>query len=184
VTSPPGAAVRLLRPLVFWNVLNYGQITNAVRVEDARFQERFSATRTRCCARAGGGGRPDQLPAVPEAPDRLEEAAAAAKRSADLALIQYREGATDYTTVITAQAALLAQPRQPGDRPGRCPQGLIEVYRPGGGWELREGKTFLPADLTTAMGERTDGQPFGAGGCAAAEYSAAPDTRLVGGITL
>ena len=87
----------------------------------------------------------------------LEAAAEAAKRSADLALIQYREGATDYTTVLTAQAALLQQQDSLANAQGDVPQGLIAVYRAlGGGWELREGRGFLPADVTAAMGERTD----------------------------
>ena len=73
----------------------------------------------------------------------LEEAAAAAKRSADLALIQYREGATDYTTVLTAQAALLTEQDSLAAGRGDVPQGLITVYRAlGGGWEIREGQRF------------------------------------------
>jgi len=145
-------------PAFFWNVLNYGQITNAVRVEDARFQELiFSYQDTVLRAQQEVE---DGLTSFLQSQKRLvslEEAAAAAKRSADLALIQYREGATDYTTVITAQAALLAQQDSLATGQGDVPQGLIAVYRAlGGGWELREGKTFLPADLTTSMGERTD----------------------------
>ena len=87
----------------------------------------------------------------------LEEAAAAAKRSAELALIQYREGATDYTTVLTAQAALLTQQDSLATGQGDVPQGLIAVYRAlGGGWEIREGQRFLPADVTQVMGNRTN----------------------------
>jgi NodT family efflux transporter outer membrane factor (OMF) lipoprotein len=145
-------------PSFFWNVLNYGQITNAVRVEDARFQELiFSYQDTVLRAQQEVE---DGLTSFLQPQKRLvslEEAAAAAKRSADLALIQYREGATDYTTVTTAQAALLAQQDTLAAGQGDVPQGLIAVYRAlGGGWELRERKAFLPADATTAMGQRTD----------------------------
>jgi outer membrane protein TolC len=145
-------------PSFVWNILNYGQITNAVRVEDARFQELiFSYQDTVLRAQQEVE---DGLTSFLQSQKRLvslEEAAAAAKRSADLALIQYREGATDYTTVITAQAALLAQQDSLANGQGDVPQGLIAIYRAlGGGWELREGKTFLPADLTTAMGNRSD----------------------------
>jgi len=87
----------------------------------------------------------------------VAEAAAAAKRSADLALIQYREGATDYTTVLTAQASLLTQQDSLAVGQGDVPQGLISVYRAvGGGWEMRERQGFLPADVTTTMGNRTN----------------------------
>ena len=84
-------------------------------------------------------------------------AADAAKRSADLALVQYREGATDYTTVIQAEQALLTQQDNLAIGQGNVPLNLVSVYRAlGGGWELREGEPFLPADVTTAMAERTD----------------------------
>jgi NodT family efflux transporter outer membrane factor (OMF) lipoprotein len=145
-------------PSFAWNILNYGQITNVVRVEDARFQELiFSYQDTVLRAQQEVE---DGLTGFLQSQKRLvslEEAAAAAKRSADLALIQYREGATDYTTVITAQAALLDQQDTLAAGQGDVPQGLIATYRAlGGGWELREGQTFLPVELTTAMGERTD----------------------------
>jgi NodT family efflux transporter outer membrane factor (OMF) lipoprotein len=145
-------------PAFTWNFLNYGQITNVVRVQDARFQELifgYQDTVLRAQQEVEDG-----LSGFLQSQKRLiflEEAAAAAKRSADLALIQYREGATDYTTVLSAQTALLAQQDSLATGQGDVPQGLIAVYRAlGGGWEMREGKGFLPHDVTTAMGSRTD----------------------------
>lgn len=141
-----------------WNFLNYGQITNVVRVQDARFQELifgYQETVLRAQQEVEDG-----LTGFLQSRKRLiflEKAAAAAKRSADLALIQYREGATDYTTVLTAQASLLSQQDSLAAGQGDVPQGLIAVYRAlGGGWEMREGQRFLPAGVTTAMGNRTD----------------------------
>jgi hypothetical protein len=88
---------------------------------------------------------------------RLAEAVEAAKQSANLASIQYQSGATNYTTVISAQQSLLTDQDSLTVAQGAVSQGLIAVYRSlGGGWELREGKPFLPADITTAMGKRTD----------------------------
>jgi hypothetical protein len=81
----------------------------------------------------------------------------AARRSADLALIQYREGATDYTTVLTAQQAQLQQQDRLASSQGEVPQGLIAVYRAlGGGWEIREGKDFITAEIREEMEERTN----------------------------
>jgi NodT family efflux transporter outer membrane factor (OMF) lipoprotein len=141
-----------------WNFLNYGQITNVVRVQDARFQELifgYQDTVLRAQQEVEDG-----LTAFIKSQKRLtslEAAAAAAKRSADLALIQYREGATDYTTVLTAQASLLSQQDSLAAGQGDVPQGLIAVYRAlGGGWEMREGQRFLPAGVTTDMANRTD----------------------------
>ena len=145
-------------PAFTWNLLNYGQITNRVRVQDALFQELVFGYQD-AVLRAQQEVE-DGLAIFLQSQKRLvslEAAAEAAKRSADLALIQYREGATDYTTVLTAQAALLQQQDSLANAQGDVPQGLIAVYRAlGGGWELREGRGFLPADVTAAMGERTD----------------------------
>jgi NodT family efflux transporter outer membrane factor (OMF) lipoprotein len=145
-------------PAFSWNILNYGQITNVVRVQDARYQELifgYQDTVLRAQQEVEDG-----LSGFLQSQKRLlslEQAAAAAKRSADLALIQYREGATDYTTVLTAQASLLTQQDSLATGRAEVPQGLIAIYRAiGGGWEIREGKSFLPAEVTTAMGSRTD----------------------------
>jgi NodT family efflux transporter outer membrane factor (OMF) lipoprotein len=145
-------------PAFAWNILNYGQITNVVRVQDARFQELiFSYQDTVLRAQQEVE---DGLTGFLQSQKRLvslEQAADAAKRSADLALVQYREGATDYTTVLTAQASLLAQQDSLAAGQGDVPQGLIAVYRAlGGGWEIREGQGFLPAEDTSAMGRRTN----------------------------
>jgi NodT family efflux transporter outer membrane factor (OMF) lipoprotein len=145
-------------PAFAWDILNYGRIANRIRVQDALFQEAIFAYQD-TVLRAQQEVE-DGLAAFLQARDRLvslEEAAAAAKRSAELALIQYREGATDYTTVLTAQAALLSQQDSLAAGRGDVPQGLIAVYRAlGGGWEMRAGRSFLPADVTTAMDRRTD----------------------------
>jgi NodT family efflux transporter outer membrane factor (OMF) lipoprotein len=145
-------------PAFAWNILNYGQITNSVRLQDARFQESifgYQETVLRAQREVEDG-----LTGFLQSQKRLvslEEAASAAKRSAELALIQYREGATDYTTVLTAQAALLTQQDSLAAGQGDLPQGLIAVYRAlGGGWEIREGQRFLPADVTQVMGNRTN----------------------------
>ena len=145
-------------PSFQWNLLNYGRITNLVRVQDARFQElifNYQDTVLRAQQEVEDGLASFLYSQVRVA--SLTEAATAAERSADLALTQYREGATDYTTVLTAQQALLAQQDSLAQEQGNVPQGLIAVYRAlGGGWEIREGKEFLPAEVIEAMGNRTD----------------------------
>jgi NodT family efflux transporter outer membrane factor (OMF) lipoprotein len=147
-----------LGPSFAWNILNYGQITNNVRLQDARFQELifvYQDTVLRAQQEVE-----DALTVFLQSQKsliRLVEAAAAAKDSAALALIQYRSGATDYTTVITAQQSLLSDQDSLAVAQGAVPQGLVAIYRSlGGGWEVREGKPFLPAGISTAMGDRTD----------------------------
>jgi outer membrane protein TolC len=133
-------------------------LTNNVRLQDAFFQELiFSYQDTVLRAQQEvedglAGFLQSQVAVV-----KLAQAAEAARRSAELALIQYREGATDYTTVITAQQTLLTQQENLAVGNGSVPLNLVSVYRAlGGGWELRVDRPFLPAEVTAAMAERTD----------------------------
>jgi len=145
-------------PSFAWNVLNYGQITNNVRVQDARFQELiFGYQNTVLRAQQEVEDGLTSFLQARKSLIRMREATAAAKNAAELAMIQYRSGATNYTTVITAQQALLADQDTLAGAQGAVPQALVAIYRSlGGGWGLREGQPFLPAGITTAMGDRTD----------------------------
>jgi NodT family efflux transporter outer membrane factor (OMF) lipoprotein len=145
-------------PAFQWNVLNYGQLTNNVRLQDARFQElivTYQNTVLQAQKDVENG-----LVSFLKAQERvgsLTLAVNAAKRTVELSLIQYREGATDYTTVLTAQQALLSQQDNLAVGQGDVPQGLIAVYRAfGGGWELREGENFIPVDTKAVMEKRTN----------------------------
>ena len=145
-------------PSFQWNILNYGRLTNNVRVQDARFQElllNYQETVLRAQQEVEDG-LVDFLKSQ-ERVSYLSKGVEAAMRSAELALIQYREGATDYTTVLTAQQALLEQQDLLANGQGDVPQGLIAVYRAlGGGWELREDQDFVPVEVKEEMEERTD----------------------------
>jgi NodT family efflux transporter outer membrane factor (OMF) lipoprotein len=145
-------------PSFQWNVLNYGQITNQVRLQDAKFQEAlvsYQNTVLQAQQEVENG-----LVAFLNAQGQvgsLTEAAEAAKQSVDLAMIQYTEGMTDFTTVLTAQQNLLRYQNSLADSQGAVPQSLIAIYRAlGGGWEIREGHDFIPAEIRDTMERRTD----------------------------
>ncbi len=145
-------------PTFQWNILSYGQITNQVRIEDARFQELlldYQNTVLQAQKEVEDG-----LVAFVKAQKRVQSlalAADAAKRSVELSMIQYREGATDYTTVLTAQQALLLQQDNLVIGRGDVPQGLVSIYRAlGGGWETRTGQDFIPPDILETMKNRTN----------------------------
>ena len=108
-------------PTFQWNILNYGRITNNVRVHDARLQGlilNYQDTVLRAQQEVEDG-----LVEFLKAQERigfLEKSVDAARRSAELALMQYRGGSADYTTVILAQQSLLSEQ----DPPGRNPWGV------------------------------------------------------------
>ena len=114
-----------------------------MRVQDARFQELIIAYQNTVLK--AQQEVEDALIALLEGQQRAQKLAGATPRPrdpCDLAMLQYREGITDFTTVLTAEQALLTQQdnlattlgdisRQPGGRlpgPGRR---LADPRRPG-----------------------------------------------------
>ncbi len=141
-----------------WPVFNYGRLVNQVRVQDAQFQEAvLNYQNTVLVAQQevenGLAAFTDQQRTA----SLLEKAAAAARRSADLALLQYKAGQTDYTTVLTAEQGQLAIEDSLASTQGNVVLAVISVYRAlGGGWELRAGQDVVSEQVKTEMARRTD----------------------------
>jgi NodT family efflux transporter outer membrane factor (OMF) lipoprotein len=146
-----------LGPFFRWNILNYGRLTNLVRVQDARFQELLIAYQNTVLK--AQQEVEDALIAFLKTQERakfLADSTAAAKRSLHLAVIQYREGITDFTTVLTAQQALLNEQDNLASTLGDISRNLVGVYRAlGGGWQLRDGQDFVPEATKAEMAKRT-----------------------------
>lgn len=145
-------------PSVQWNILNYGRITNNVRVQDARFQELLITYQNTVLT--AQQEVEDNLVAFLRAQERAEflaRSVAAAKRSLDLAVLQYREGTKDFTTVLIAQQALLNEQNNLATTLGNVSSSLVGVYRTlGGGWEIRGGKDLVPSEIKGEMAKRTN----------------------------
>jgi NodT family efflux transporter outer membrane factor (OMF) lipoprotein len=145
-------------PSFQWNILNYGRITNLVRVQDARFQELLIAYQNSVLK--AQQEVEDSLVAFLRAQERarfLFNSTTAAKRSLDLAVLQYREGITDFTTVLTAQQSLLNEQDSLATTLGDISKNLVGVYRAlGGGWQIREEQDFVPAAVKEVMARRTN----------------------------
>ncbi len=145
-------------PSVAWNIFNYGQITNLVRVQDARFQELLvTYLNTVLGAQQDVEDNLTGFLRSQEEAGSLAESADAARSSLDLAVIQYSEGITDFTTVLTAQQSLLNAEDSLASALGNISTFLVGVYRAlGGGWEVREGQDFVPAEIREIMEKRTN----------------------------
>lgn len=153
-----GAWTTSAGPTFQWNILNYGRITNNVRVQDARFQGLMLSYRNTVLK--ANQEVEDSLAGflrAEESADQLARSAEAAKRSLDLAFVQYRQGSTDFTTVLTAQQGLLSAQDSLASAMGDISSNLVGLYRAiGGGWEIRQGHDFIPEDIKAAMGRRTN----------------------------
>jgi outer membrane protein TolC len=141
-----------------WNILNYGQITNNVRVQDAKFQELLinyqnAVLKAQQEVENGIAVFLNSRKAV----SYLMDSAQAANGALRIALIQYREGTADFTTVLTAEQNLYQAQNSLASAQGSVPLGLIAAYRAlGGGWQIREGQDFVPAQTRRQMEERTN----------------------------
>jgi NodT family efflux transporter outer membrane factor (OMF) lipoprotein len=145
-------------PSFQWNILNYGQITNNVRFQDAKLQE-LLLTYQNTVLKAQQDVE-DNLAAFLLAQERasfLAKSAEAARNSLDLAVKQYREGIKDFTAVLLAQQSLLSEQDNLASTLGSISVNLVGVYRAfGGGWEMREGKKLVSPSMKEEMGKRTD----------------------------
>ena len=82
---------------------------------------------------------------------------AAAKRAVDISLIQYREGATDFTSVLNTQQAKLREEDLLASTGGSVVLSVIALNKAlGGGWEIRNGQDFVPEQTREQMRARTD----------------------------
>jgi NodT family efflux transporter outer membrane factor (OMF) lipoprotein len=153
-----GSRSVLAGPTFTWNLFNYGQITNNVRVQDAQFQQLLLNYRNTVLS--AQQDVEDNLAAFLQAQDRadlLARSVASAKKAFDLAVSQYREGLKDFTTVLTAQQALLSQQDSLAGTLGNISTSLVGVYRAlGGGWEIREGRDLVPPEVKAEMERRTN----------------------------
>jgi outer membrane protein TolC len=145
-------------PGVQWNILNYGQITNNVRMQDARFQEfliDYQNTVLKAQQEVENGIA--IFTNSQKAVMYLQESVQAAYGALRIAVIQYREGTKDFTTVLTAEENLYTAQNNLAMAEGSVPLGLVAVYRAlGGGWQIREGQDFVAAATRQEMEQRTN----------------------------
>src|SRR5437762_5994942 len=144
-------------PAFTWNILNYGQITNEVRVQDAALQTLLvdyqNAVLT--AQQQVENGLTSFLQGR-EQVDFLRESVAAANAALGLALLQYNLGTRDFTTVLTAEQNLYTAQNDLAMAEGSVSTGLASVYQAlGGGWQIRADNELVPAATAEEMRNRT-----------------------------
>jgi NodT family efflux transporter outer membrane factor (OMF) lipoprotein len=143
---------------VVFPVFNYGRLVNQVRVQDAQFEQALlNYQNTVLTAQQEVETGLANFTGQQSALVSLNLAAVAARRSTDLAMIQYKGGQTDYTTVLTAEQAQLSVEDDVATTQGNVVLGLISVYRAlGGGWQIRDGHDVVSDEVKAEMARRTD----------------------------
>ncbi len=139
-------------------LFNYGQITNQVRTQDAVFQQAILNYQN--VVLTAQKEVQDGIVSYVESQKTVKSlvvANAAAVKTTELALIRYKAGEADYTTVLDAEKEQLDVQTSLTDAQGSVPQGLISLYRAlGGGWQIRGHNDVVPSSIKKEMAERTN----------------------------
>jgi NodT family efflux transporter outer membrane factor (OMF) lipoprotein len=145
-------------PSFQWNILNYGQITNNVRVQDARFEELLTAYQnTILAAQQDVGDSITSLIHSREQASYLDDSVTASLRSVELAIRQYKAGGTDFIRVLNATQFLFQEQDSLAISRINVATSAISLNRAlGGGWEIQGNNEFVPAATVQRMRSRTD----------------------------
>ena len=139
-------------------ILNYGRLINNVRERDAIFQEAIlNYQNTVLAAQKDVENGLSQFHNGRTSTAVLAEAVQSAKTSTSLALARYKAGQTDYTTVLSAEQALLSVELSYTGAQNAAALGAVNTYRSlGGGWQIRNGGDVISEAVKKQMAERTN----------------------------
>jgi NodT family efflux transporter outer membrane factor (OMF) lipoprotein len=145
-------------PSFQWNLLNYGQITNNVRLQDATLQQDLvDYQNTVLTAQQEVENGISTFFNSRSQAYFLGQSTQAAKGALRVALLQYQDGTRDFTTVLTAEQNLLMAENNLATATGKISTGLVSLYQAlGGGWQIRDGNGFVNAATSEEMRHRTD----------------------------
>jgi NodT family efflux transporter outer membrane factor (OMF) lipoprotein len=145
-------------PSFQWNILNYGQITNNVRLQDAKLQQLLVDYQNTVLNAQQEVDNGIALFVQSKAQAGfLRQSVEAALGALKIAMEQYESGATDFTTVLTAEQNLFQAESNLAVATGNVPLGAIAIYRAlGGGWQIREDDYFVTAATRDQMRSRTN----------------------------
>ena len=143
-------------PSLRWNLFDHGQISNNVRVQDARLQQLIEVYRD--TVRQAAREADDAANGLNRALEReriLAQAEVAAQRSLVLARAQYTEGFSDFQRVLDAQRALLELQDSYLISRSTAVSNLVALYKAlGGGWYAAQ--PLLDPPTRKQMDNRTD----------------------------
>lgn len=147
-----------LGPSFVWPILNYGQITNAVRAQDAAFEQALLKYQNVVLqAQQEVQDNITRYIESQKAQNSLMNANRSATQSTRIAMIRYKEGEIDYTTVLDVERQQLRVQTSLVNARGAVSQSLVSLYRAlGGGWQIRNGNDIVPEHVKADMAARTN----------------------------
>lgn len=133
------SAAGTIGPSFRWNLLNYGRITNNVRLQNARLWELMvSYQNTVLVANQEVEDAVVAFLKSQREVDTLRESVDDLENSLSLLLIQFQEGSIDFSPVFVLQGSLRGTQDRLAAAEGQVLVNMIAVYRAlGGGWQIR-----------------------------------------------
>jgi outer membrane protein TolC len=154
----PASLLYAVGPRIYWQPFDFGRIKNQVRVEDARFQQALTTYQNDVlkASEEVQDGIVGYLKTL-EATSAQQNAVTSARRSVELASIQYKEGAIDYQRVLDSQRTLLQENNKLVNLRSNAATNVVSLYKAlGGGWEMSVGQPFVPDTIRIEMQNRTN----------------------------
>jgi NodT family efflux transporter outer membrane factor (OMF) lipoprotein len=153
-TLGPGSLLYTFGGSLFWPLLNYPQILQNIAAQDARYAASLLeyAQTVLIAAQEVEDGMVGFLLSR-ETVTASRAAVEAAELAVNLALVQYREGATDYLRVLDTQRVLLDAHNRLAESMSSTATSAIALYKAlGGGWEMSREDTVGPGGAASVSG--------------------------------
>ncbi|MEM8733154.1 MAG: efflux transporter outer membrane subunit [Planctomycetota bacterium] len=128
-----------IAPAFRWNILNYGRLRQAIRVEEARFQQiQWDFQNAVLNAQREVEDGIAEFIKVKEQLESVEDQVAANQEAVELAISLYKEGQQDFGRVFVVESGLVQSQDQLVALRANVALALIKTYKSlGGGWEVR-----------------------------------------------
>jgi NodT family efflux transporter outer membrane factor (OMF) lipoprotein len=135
----PDSVFALISPGFAWNILNYGRLSGAIDLEEARFREAvLGYQQTVLVAQQEVEDAMIRFLKAQEQADLLGIAVSEVNASVDIAIALYEAGAIDFNRVFLLQGLQFSQQIDLVASRGATVLNLIATFRAlGGGWEIR-----------------------------------------------
>lgn len=145
-------------PSFTWNLFNYGRLKNQVRIQDARLQQLVTKYQNTVLSAAREvEDAMSNIVLTRKQADYIRQTIISSRKSMELAMLQYEEGFVDYQRVLDSTRSLTQKQDQYATLQGAMVTSVVSLYKAmGGGWQVRQGKPYLPDSIREKMQQRTD----------------------------
>ena len=145
-------------PSFSWNIFNYGQIKNRIRLQDAKFEEslvNYNKSLLSAVSEVSNALNGYRLTKAQQTENR--KAVEATIRAFNISVAQYNDGLVSYQRLLTTVEKLTSTQDRFASIKGNVALNIIALYKAlGGGWQINRGHAYISTALAEKMKARTD----------------------------